>query len=1522
LKEHLDQYRADDPRVEAALQEYLERLERGEAVDRKAFLAGYPDIANTLANFIAAEEELRKLLGDKTSRESAGMSTRSFAAQGQETVRPELQPERFSGKAGSRLEGRFGRYQIIRALGKGAMGAVYLAHDTQLKRQVAIKTPHFEDNPTGELLQRFYREAEAAATLRHANICPIHDVGEIDGKHFISMAYIEGRPLSDLIRGGKTQNERKIQIAVHKLAQGLQHAHDHGIVHRDLKPANIMVDNQGEPIIMDFGLARKRRAEGEASLTHSGVILGSPAYMSPEQVEADPESVGPASDQYSLGVVLYEMLTGQLPFRGSVANVLAQILTAAPTPPSERRPGLDPRIEAVCLRMMAKKASDRFPSMKAVADQIAAIVKNPAAASTNTAPVVAESSATASVPLAAPAPSQGDARASQIGQSLNQRSIRPTDVTSIEELVRKCLRCRDYDQAIQIIERIPEERRNESLKTLLEKAREKVDEIAFLICEIDEADRLQDRQTALKKAEALLELKPGHHRAKEMQQKYSGYGNGGAARIGPLSPFTKPWNEGGWIPWSVLAFGLAVFAVTYGVIVLYLGNKTAIVVDIKDPGVEVTVKGSTLTLTGPNKQSVKVEPGDQELKITTAGLEMTTKSFSLKKGETKAVTVSIVNKQIFARLANEILPLTANPEKTASISPLAGKKEVVAIGSPETIPGDAPRKFFKPFLVRGEWKIENDELVQPTLAAVDMQPLLVFGEADLSNYDLSLQVRKTGGSDSMGVMFHWLGPGYFRRYLLARNNWINFDYEYGRKWGREDGNGKWQPYSSNRWYSLKIEVRGATYRAYLDDMLQFVYSEPRFTHGRICLFTFAAASRFRRIKVSDPEGKVLFEGLPELSRNSDETSRKSEVANGSPLPNAAETAAVSAQKQCGEQFSSPVISTNSLGTKLALIPPGEFQMGSPESEPARGGHEQQHRVRITKPFYLGVTEVTQSEFERVMERNPSVFRNCGGDSEKTTGPDTSRNPVDSVSWFDAIEFCNKLSKKEGLQAYYRIAEIKRQNDGWIKHATVSVEGGNGYHLPTEAQWEYACRAGTTTPFSFGAVNNGSECNCNGGQPYGTEEKGPALGRTVPVGSFRPNAFGLCDMHGNVVEWCWDVYDDAFYQHSPASDPLGPSDGTKRVIRGEGYGGPGSNCRSAWRYPVIPADRGFWGNLGFRFARDVIGGRQFEPPKTNNTSSGSVLSVPADPNRRAAEAVLALGGSVVIGVNDQERKVQPGQTLPDGPFLLTAIRLHDKPQLRDSDLEPLEGIANLRHLSLNKVPNVTDRIIVHLRNCKQLETFWFENSPVGDTGLAYLEEFTALKSLGLRGTHVSDAGMPHLEPLRQLEHVALGGTVITSAGLVHLRGLNRLEKAWIERTRIGDSGLVHLEGLANLKRLILFGTRVTGAGLAHLKGLVQLENLMLGGLKVGNADLASLEGLTSLKSLWLDGTRITDAGLVHLQRLTHLEQLVLRHTSVSDAGLEKLKGMTALRELNVVKTRVTAAGAAHLKKSLPQCEIEL
>jgi formylglycine-generating enzyme required for sulfatase activity/serine/threonine protein kinase len=256
----------------------------------------------------------------------------------------------------------FGRYRILRRLGGGGMGTVYLAHDSQLDREIALKVPHFSANDGPQIIERFYREARLAATLRHPNICPVYDVGEIHGVHYLSMAYIDGRLLKEFIRPEKPLAEKQVVAVVRKLALTLQDAHERGVIHRDLKPSNIMIDERREPIIMDFGLAR--RSQEDQHLTKTGAVLGTLAYMSPEQLLGSPDAIGPQSDVYSLGVVLYELLTSRPPFEGHETALIGQILTVEPPPPRTHRPGLDPALEAICLRAMAKKPEIRYASMK------------------------------------------------------------------------------------------------------------------------------------------------------------------------------------------------------------------------------------------------------------------------------------------------------------------------------------------------------------------------------------------------------------------------------------------------------------------------------------------------------------------------------------------------------------------------------------------------------------------------------------------------------------------------------------------------------------------------------------------------------------------------------------------------------------------------------------------------------------------------------------------------------------------------------------------------------------------------------------------------------------------------------------------------------------------------------------------------------------------------------------------------------------------------------------------------------
>jgi formylglycine-generating enzyme required for sulfatase activity/predicted Ser/Thr protein kinase len=226
--------------------------------------------------------------------------------------------------------------------------------------------------------------------------------------------------------------------------------------------------------------------------------------------------------------------------------------------------------------------------------------------------------------------------------------------------------------------------------------------------------------------------------------------------------------------------------------------------------------------------------------------------------------------------------------------------------------------------------------------------------------------------------------------------------------------------------------------------------------------------------------------------------------------------------------------TNSIGMELVYITPGSFMMGSPTGEAKRWNDEQQHRVMLTEGFYMGVTEVTQAQWTAVMSTNPSYFK---GDDR----------PVEKVNWHDAVAFCEELSRREGRR----------------------------YRLPTEAQWEYACRAGSTTAFSFG--NNESDLGQYGWYGSNSGEQ------THPVAQKKPNGWGLHDMHGNVWEWCQDWYDDDYYQRSPEQDPINTQTNTDRVLRGGSWNDLPRGCRSAFRGRFSPDAR--IGNLGLRVCLD-------------------------------------------------------------------------------------------------------------------------------------------------------------------------------------------------------------------------------------------------------------------------------------------------------------------------------------------------
>jgi serine/threonine protein kinase len=263
---------------------------------------------------------------------------------------------------------QFGNYEIVEEIARGGMGVVYKARQTSLNRTVALKMILSGQWATPDARQRFRQEAEAAANLQHPNIVGIHEVGEHDGQQFFSMDFVDGRSLAELVRTGPLSTERAA-ACVKSIAEAVHFAHQRGILHRDLKPQNVLVDSDDRPHITDFGLAK--RVADDSGLTRTGDVLGSPSYMSPEQASSQREDLGPTSDIYSLGAILYELLTGRAPFTGTTTwETLCQVIQSPPVPPRKLNPSVPRDLETICLKCLEKSPAQRFASAQDLADEL------------------------------------------------------------------------------------------------------------------------------------------------------------------------------------------------------------------------------------------------------------------------------------------------------------------------------------------------------------------------------------------------------------------------------------------------------------------------------------------------------------------------------------------------------------------------------------------------------------------------------------------------------------------------------------------------------------------------------------------------------------------------------------------------------------------------------------------------------------------------------------------------------------------------------------------------------------------------------------------------------------------------------------------------------------------------------------------------------------------------------------------------------------------------------------------------
>lgn len=336
---------ADDSRQAEVLDEYLRRLQAGLPADREGLVARHPDLSSALDCLDALE---------------------ALAPRVEESIPP---PGADAAPAGAAVLPRdFGQYELLEEIGRGGMGVVYLARQKGLERLVAVKMILASNLASAEHVRRFLAEARAAARLRHAHIVHIHDVGQVHGQHYFAMEYVAGESLAQRIARTPMPVDDAVRLMI-DVARAVDHSHSQGIVHRDLKPSNILIDAEGRPYVTDFGLA-KVFAPG-SDMTATGVIAGTPSYMSPEQAAGRRDLIGPAADVYGLGAILYELLTGQPPFREeNPLDTLLAVLGRDPVAPRRINRRIPRSLELVCQKCLDKTPGARYAGAAELADDL------------------------------------------------------------------------------------------------------------------------------------------------------------------------------------------------------------------------------------------------------------------------------------------------------------------------------------------------------------------------------------------------------------------------------------------------------------------------------------------------------------------------------------------------------------------------------------------------------------------------------------------------------------------------------------------------------------------------------------------------------------------------------------------------------------------------------------------------------------------------------------------------------------------------------------------------------------------------------------------------------------------------------------------------------------------------------------------------------------------------------------------------------------------------------------------------
>lgn len=1237
--------------VKQLIAEFKNRTDSGEQLSVKAFIAEHPEHTAELKRHFENRNkpDAPKQTGKKKAEEAnagasdAGkLSTEDATAQtivagssdSDTSVTMDFR-ENNNSSTNIEISTTFSRYAIQKVLGQGAMGAVYLAKDTQLDRDVALKIPKFGDGngvDDEELLARFYREARASATLRNPNICPVYDVGEIDGQHYITMAFIEGRPLKDYTQSKKAHSEKQIITTIRKLATGLAEAHEIGVIHRDLKPANIMVDMKGEPVVMDFGLAR-RSSSDDVQVTQSGAILGTPAYMAPEQVAGDQTAIDHQVDIYALGVIMYELITGEMPFKGNLMALLQQIAINKPTKPSELRPDIDPRLETICLKMIAGEQKQRYQSMTEVANDLQEVLRNPDKSDKKeqskkkgpkptSLPSAKEESNPALISI-----DQPKSYAEELREKKGKRSKRPKSTSKAKSKSTKTaqpgskssgppknlliaggigglllllviiffMRDGKHDdvQITRDVPVIPQSENSEKPTTpIITKSNSETPGTSETknkyALQFDGTSKVSIPKTTWSERDELTyelfvkavgENQKGNKvqylvnqtftAALERAENWIFVVNSGSEGK------TKVSNSKADLPVELDRWVHLAGVIKNRKLQLFVDGVPAKAVQL--PNNVNTIQGATVILGGNFTGSMK------GVKISKVALYE--KAFTPpKKFSRESSTLALYN---FDEGAGNVLKDSSGNGYDGIIK---GAKWVKDDGGSNNDARVGPNLLDQVNLdkdvIKGTWKRDGGSVLHPKRVQGSMS-LLQLPKVDLPNeYDVEIILeRSVDGRGGANLVFGWFG---YQAAIaidgLPQGGWFIERID-GKSAKKSPAYVEGFPLKTGVRHRVRFAVRKDRLEAYLDDKLAIQWvGDPK------CL------SPFPWLKTADVDRLSLgansamrFHSVMVRDVATDRYLAPESIA-ASPPPTAIapfDTAQAKAhQKAWADYLKLPVEDEVKLPggekMKFVLAPPGEFMMGSSVEEiellladdltkllKDRLPYEKpRHRVNVNKPFLVSKYEVTRGNFRAFVE---ATNYKTLAEVDGRGGAHGMNGPfVSSTDYLWNTEY--------GLQQTdaHPVVQVS-----WVDAVAycdwISSVHGVKCRLLSEEEWEYTCRAGTETRWSTGdnpeRLTKAAWLKSNG------------MNKTHPVGELLPNAWGLHDMHGNVFEWCADTYRQDAYTQTTQPEAREPHNGDrKKVLRGGSFKNSTVQLRSAYR-GGSPAGERQW-LFGFRVAIEV------------------------------------------------------------------------------------------------------------------------------------------------------------------------------------------------------------------------------------------------------------------------------------------------------------------------------------------------